>query len=351
MVMRQRRIKRIKGVIDRPPSNAAELSESERILDRLIRNHALFLGEQEHNIRGTKATLRRTSRQLENRLRRLTSRDDLTLVEQKQLKAMLADLRRIRARGAVQYQKAIERQGIDIATARTADLTEALEGAGVAFGRQLSPDQIATIARGDIAGATTKEWFTGGQAAQAERLERSIRLAFAEGASIGSVVAELRRQEGGNRRQLETLARTVMQGFANEAAHNLYDRNSELLTGKQWIATLDDNTSLCCGPLDGRIWFYEGTPNVDNMPRAPKHPNCRCFVAPVVKGLSRPNVPTWPQWIPVQNKATQLVVLGPTRRDLLNEGLITPRQLTRANGTIRPVSELLTMVQTERKAA
>jgi len=59
----------------------------------------------------------------------------------------------------------------------------------------------------------------------------------------------------------------------------MYRQNADVIDGVKWLATLDTRTCLQCAPLDGRIWPPD---QMDDVPRPPAHPNCRCAVVPYI---------------------------------------------------------------------
>jgi SPP1 gp7 family putative phage head morphogenesis protein len=154
--------------------------------------------------------------------------------------------------------------------------------------------------------------------------------------------------DGPTGRQVQAYVRTVVQGTANDAAGQLYRENSDLVRAEQFVATLDDDTCEVCGPLDGQVFPI---PNKGGTPRPPRHVNCRCFMAPVLKRWDRlglgDNAPKelrrlfdgapaqkkrWSDW--VQEKPERMrEVLGPSRADLVRSGKVSLRGLSDANHT------------------
>lgn len=74
--------------------------------------------------------------------------------------------------------------------------------------------------------------------------------------------------------------RTAIQTTANDVAAQLYQSNADVVAGEQYVAALDDDTCPVCGPLDGTTYYFD---KGQKVPRPPLHPNCRCFVAPVMR--------------------------------------------------------------------
>lgn len=84
------------------------------------------------------------------------------------------------------------------------------------------------------------------------------------------------------------------------ARGQVYWENRHLLRGVQWSATLDMKTCEECQKLDGQIWYYEGEPNIADMPSLPHHPHCRCCKIPVLREDIDPEpapVKTYEEWL------------------------------------------------------
>ena len=77
--------------------------------------------------------------------------------------------------------------------------------------------------------------------------------------------------------QVEALVRTVSNHTTSMARSAVMRENSALLKGEEWLATLDNRTTLICGGRDGRIY------RVDRGPYPPAHWNCRSIRVPVFK--------------------------------------------------------------------
>jgi len=88
---------------------------------------------------------------------------------------------------------------------------------------------------------------------------------------VGQVINTLQK------RQLDTLVRTIVSHTSSVARDQVYHANSEIIDGYQWISTLDNKTTLVCGARDGKV-YQEG---VGPMP--PAHWGCRSDTIPKVK--------------------------------------------------------------------
>jgi len=79
---------------------------------------------------------------------------------------------------------------------------------------------------------------------------------------VGQVINTLQR------RQLDTLVRTITNHTSSVARDQVYHANRDILDGYQWVATLDNRTTMICGSRDGKV-YQEG---IGPMP--PAHWNC-----------------------------------------------------------------------------
>lgn len=179
------------------------------------------------------------------------------------------------------------------------------------------------------------------------RVNRVIEDGVRDGTGMRDMVRRARRAvgvtSGATRAEVESYVRTVVQGVANDTAAILYQENADILEGEQYFATLDDSTCPICGPLDGQVFpFVSGR---STIPRPPRHPNCRCFVAPWVKswedmgldGLSpraraaldgKPAERVqWREWV-TRKPARMRAVFGPTRAQALREGRVSVDDLS-----------------------
>lgn len=80
------------------------------------------------------------------------------------------------------------------------------------------------------------------------------------------------------RRQLDTLVRTITNNTAAIARDQVYEANDDVLEGYQWVSTLDGRTTLICGSRDGVVY-----PNTPSSPKPPAHWGCRSTTIPKVK--------------------------------------------------------------------
>ena len=116
-------------------------------------------------------------------------------------------------------------------------------------------------------------------------IKNQIQTAFFEGYTLPDLVKSLKGSPqmgladgafGNIERKLKLTIRTSISHLASSARDKVYQENSNVVTGVEWVATLDTKTSPVCRGLDGQIF------PVDSGQRPPAHPNCRSTTIPVI---------------------------------------------------------------------
>ena len=103
-----------------------------------------------------------------------------------------------------------------------------------------------------------------------------------DGILLGSTNQQIAKEvsllaEHRHKAQVNTLVRTLTNHAATQARKIISTQNSELFRGEEWVATLDDRTTLICGGRDGRVY------PIGKGPFPPAHWNCRSLRVPVLK--------------------------------------------------------------------
>lgn len=153
------------------------------------------------------------------------------------------------------------------------------------------------------------------------------------------------------RRQIDSLARTIINQASSTARNSLYAENEDILEGYEWVSTLDNHTSLICGGRDGKI-FQQGGP----LP--PAHWSCRSTTIPRVnpaftiaklqgkraaKGDQVGPInaqSTYGGWLRKQSKPFQEEALGIERTKLFRSGKFTIDDFTDPTGRTYTLEEL-----------
>jgi SPP1 gp7 family putative phage head morphogenesis protein len=183
-----------------------------------------------------------------------------------------------------------------------------------------------------------KDWST----AEVNAVNGAIRRGVFQGQTNSQIVQAIRgtAKRGYADGLLETTARharsvvqTAVQHVSTIARMTTFAQNSDIVSGVQWLSTLDNHTCDSCAALD----LKEFPP--DKGPRPPLHVNCRCTTVAVLKDefaalnqrTARPSVgPDGAQpasagvsyfdWLKGQPADFQNEAIGPRRAQLLRNG-------------------------------
>ena len=122
--------------------------------------------------------------------------------------------------------------------------------------------------------------------------------------------AELRRQarpDGPLGQYVSAYARTEFWIGVNAALRAVAERNADAFAGYRWTAVLDERTCVRCAAMDGRFFPLE------DPPRIPLHPRCRCLAVPVASRRSEapPRGQSFGDWLRRQPADLQRELLGP----------------------------------------
>lgn len=157
------------------------------------------------------------------------------------------------------------KSSIDFSTPAEAQIIAAVEGIPMA-----APAGMASVTIGDaLADFGIKK-------------ANQVKQIILDGAALGDTSQQIAQKVGENintlqRRQIDTLVRTVTNHASSVARAEVYEDNADILDGYRWIATLDSRTTFICASRDQEVY----QPGVGPMP--PAHWGCRSTTVPVVK--------------------------------------------------------------------
>lgn len=182
-------------------------------------------------------------------------------------------------------------------------------------------------------------------------------------------------------RDAEAIVRTAVTHVSNVGMMETFRANDTVVSGVEYVSTLDDRTTVICAALDGTVWPLDSTEIV--TPGADTHYGCRSVLAPVLDweglGLTPPDegdriardmrtvddedmgrtigsrrrtsgfgkaekVPSSvkaQEWLRSQRPSVQDRVLGKGRAELFRRGEVSLRDLIRGDNTVIPLNELL----------
>lgn len=221
-----------------------------------------------------------------------------------------------------------------------------------------------------IEGAPSSKWWAKQGEDLSFKFAAQLRLGIANGETQERIVARIvgRRGEPGimetARRNARALVHSSTMTAANRARLETFKRNSRIIKGVRWLATLDGHTCRRCMAMDGQAWNLDGeklkgTTVEFNAP--PIHFGDRCVLSPIPKtfkeiGLDIPEPQVEGQRAsslgPINGKTTfdeflkrqspEFVerTLGKERARLFEQGKITVKDLVSGTGRELTLDEL-----------
>lgn len=194
---------------------------------------------------------------------------------------------------------------------------------------------LTTIGNRQTDGRTWARWGRKLADDTMDRIESELRQATLTGEAIPEISQRMQNVLKLSDNAATRLARTSVNDVANLTRMEMINEFAgDLVTGWQYVAFLDGRTSLICQGLDGQI-FKKDDPQ---LPRPPRHPNCRSVLIPVTQASSEiqkeagPGLRaskdgpvkadlTYPDWLKRQPTEFQREVLGPTRFKAFKNGV------------------------------
>lgn len=159
----------------------------------------------------------------------------------------------------------------------------------------LPPAAVKSIASDIlIEGAPSSDWWARQAADLQARFTDQIRRGMLAGESLGQLAQRIRGTKAAGYKDgvmgiptqsAEKLIRTSVQTVANDARFETYRLNDDVVRGVQWVATLDNRTSIICMALNGKVWDLDKKPvgHKQPWPGPTAHWNCRSTQIPVLK--------------------------------------------------------------------
>lgn len=196
-----------------------------------------------------------------------------------------------------------------------------------------------------------------------KRKSAQIMKAISDGVSLGDTTPMIAKKVGTmistlQRRQLDALVKTITNHTSSIARKEVYDANNDILDGYQWVATLDNKTTMICGSRDGKVFSM-----VEGSAMPPAHWNCRSTTIPKVKkefdigsdkGGKRPSVgatgvkqvssrTSYGGWLKRQPAAFVDEALGVERSRLFRAGKLTLDKFVDPTGRVYTLEQLQSM--------
>lgn len=288
--------------------------------------------------------------------------DTLDQLNQKQLKALIADLTRQQRELFNKASEALLRQAEELA-GYEADfevntLNDGFENIAIQSVAAKKAYQRARRLPIAATGELLEPFIKDLSDREVKRLNNTVRASWAQGLTVNETVRQLigtkaRRYKDGKlnitRRNAEGIVRTSIQHVSSTAREQVWLDNSDVLSGYKWVSTLDGRTSTQCRSLDGRIF------EVGKGPKPPIHINCRSTVVAELdqrfkflsEGRTRASKDgpisadlDYYDWLGKQSPGMQDSVLGAERGLLFRKGGLTKKRFAelQLNKRFEPLS-------------
>ena len=274
--------------------------------------------------------LRRYSSGLTKRVAQLLEQADMDLTEKLRLrlarfegrpldftgerwKAMLADIREARAVALAQYKELVRSELGTLSAmegAREVSLLQASIPIEITFAA-VAADQLRAIATSrPFQGRFLRDWFKTLEQVDQQRLTQALQLGMVNGEPTEDIVRRVvgtRKNQytdgilSMTRRDAQAIVRTAVNHVSNTARSYVWDANSDIITARIWVSTLDGRTSAICRARDGHGTAVGDNPLPEGVQplkpadaKPPAHINCRSVMVAYIDGVgllgNRPTV-------------------------------------------------------------
>lgn len=208
------------------------------------------------------------------------------------------------------------------------------------------------------AGVTIPDALSRFSVKKAEQITRAV----TDGIAVGDTTQQIAKKLGTmidtlHKRQIDALARTIVNHAASASRDLVYKENSDIMDGYRWVATLDSKTTMICGSRDGVVYKNPTDPT------PPAHYNCRSTTVPVIKpeydigaGLSgrRPSIggsgaksvssrTTYGGWLKKQPVSFVDEALGIERSKMFRSGKLSIGKFVDPTGRVYTIDQLKSM--------
>nr|WP_231387719.1 minor capsid protein [Pseudomonas nitroreducens] len=231
-----------------------------------------------------------------------------------------------------QYEASFEARSLNQVLVNTVAVVPTTEAVRAAVFSQ--PLQVTGVDAGKLLDPFLKDWTV----TETQRVLGAIRVGYTQGKTNQQIIQQIRGTKSNQykdgilattQRDAEAVVRTAVQHTAMTARMETLKTNSNVVTGYEWVSTLDSRTTPQCRSLDGRIF------QVGEGPVPPIHIRCRSSIAPTLnarfdflkEGATRASKDgqvdaslTYYEWLKTQSAAFQDAAMGPTRGQLFRSG-------------------------------
>lgn len=306
-----------------------------------------------------------------------------TIYQRQRLGSLLADVKKLLASEYKSIGKDFEKELKDIAdfsAGLAANAVNATLGVEI-IKAALTTEQLSILASDTlIEGAPSAEWWAKQASDVSSRFANEMRIGMAQGETIDDLIGRVRGKRAWGdrpaftgimdiaRRNAEALVRSSIITVSNAAHLTLYDNNTDVVRGLQWVATLDSRTTPICRALDGKSWDMQKKPIGHDLkfPGVTAHWGCRSTQIPLLKdwndlisdpkvaaaltafdkgtrasiGGQLPDSTSYESWLQSRSTAEQIDILGKGRYELWQAGKIGVTDMVDQRGNPRTLKQL-----------
>jgi SPP1 gp7 family putative phage head morphogenesis protein len=283
-------------------------------------------------VRKTLAQLNRTEKAVQERLQRAHNEGK----DPKRLEALLGEVRQLQADGWTVVRSRLGEELSGLAESERDFAAGLLNIGGVRTADLPTVSQVMAAVRArPFQGRFLKDWLAEAEEGAAKRVRETIRQGFIEGRTVDQMVTAIRGTKANqfkdgilevNRRGAEAMVRTAVTHTASVASAETYAAMGDMVTGVEWVSTLDSRTTVICAGRDGKVY------PVDSGPRPPAHVNCRSTTIPRIAGVEPIKRTTYGDWLKGQPAKVQDEVLGASKAALFRTGGLKVDRFTDAAG-------------------
>ena len=219
-------------------------------------------------------------------------------------KALINDIREARAEVMKQY-KELSRAELGTLSVLEASRELTLLTSSIPFEvafATVAADQLRAITTSrPFQGKLLNDWFKELERQDGERLMAAIRLGMVEGETTDAIVTRVIGTRANKyadgilaitRRNANAIVRTAVNHISNSARNMIWEENSDIISARVWVATLDGRTTAVCRARDGhgapigKASLPPGLPAlIPRDARPPAHINCRSIMVAYIDGV------------------------------------------------------------------
>lgn len=228
------------------------------------------------------------------------------LFEQNRLQSLLTQVEQEIARFVDYAEPAIREQQYQAVEAAQRHAAEAVSAVGDAPVIFTSFSRLHLAAVSDLIGFTESGPLRELLDELGPRVSRGFREAMIESLVVGrnprETARRVRKEFAVGLSRALRISRTETLRSYREATRRNYESHSDIIEGWIWLAAKQERTCPMCLAMDGS--FHKLSERLND------HPNGRCAMVPVLKGVTMPQLETGAEWLDKQDEATQRQVMG-----------------------------------------